>query len=91
MVAELEKELARAIKERDELARDVEALCMQSGSSIFDGSMVLSERIFQAEKELSKLRDQVISPLLLSMPALRRASHLHRDCVWSTLPQGICR
>ena len=57
--AELEKHLAKAEKERDDLARDVEALCMQSGSSIFDGSMVLSERIFSAEKELSRVKAQV--------------------------------
>ena len=62
--AELEKQLAKAEKERDDLARDVEALCMQSGSSIFDGSMVLSERIFSAEKELSKVKAQVGYKLL---------------------------
>ena len=63
--AELEKQLAKAEKERDDLARDVEALCMQSGSSIFDGSMVLSERIFSAEKELSRVKAQVGYKLLL--------------------------
>ena len=58
-VQQLEKQLTVALAERDDLARDVENLCMQSGSSIFDGSMVLSERIFSAEKELSQVKVQV--------------------------------
>ena len=57
--AVLEKQLAKIQRERDDLAKDVEFLCAQSNSSIFDSSMVLSERVYSAEKELSKLKGQV--------------------------------
>ena len=55
----MEKQLAKALQERDDLARDVELLCTQNSSSIFDSSMVLSERIYSAEKELDKTKSQV--------------------------------
>ena len=57
----LERELARVTAQRDDLAADVEALCMQQGSeSIFaSSSNVLTERILATQKELNSLRVQV--------------------------------
>lgn len=54
--AVLEKQLARVEVERDDLARDVEFLCAQSSSSIFDSSMVLTERVLSSEKELRRVK-----------------------------------
>jgi hypothetical protein len=46
---ELEKQLAAVTLERDELQRDVETMCLQgTGTSIFDSSSFLSERIYAA-------------------------------------------
>jgi hypothetical protein len=43
----LEKKLAQALCERDDLARDVEALCMETtANTSFSSSSVLRERIF---------------------------------------------
>jgi len=45
--ADLERRLAQALAERDDLARDVEALCMEtSANTTFSSSSVLQERIF---------------------------------------------
>ena len=62
-MAKLEKELARAAAERDDLARDLEQLCLQtSGAGIFDSSMLLSEQVFSTERELKRTRAQVAFP-----------------------------
>ena len=46
-IVELERKLAQALVERDDLARDVEALCMEStANTTFSSSSVLRERIF---------------------------------------------
>ena len=58
-VRELEKQLATLQQERDDLTADVEALCMQGDSGIFNSSSVLTERIHQSEREGNKLRAQV--------------------------------
>ena len=42
--------------ERDDLQRDVELLCMQSGSATFNSSSLLQERLFSVESELARLR-----------------------------------
>lgn len=43
----LEKKLTQALSERDDLARDVEALCMETtANTTFSSSSVLRERIF---------------------------------------------
>lgn len=42
--------------ERDDLQRNVELLSMQSGNATFDFSSILSERLFQAESQLARLR-----------------------------------
>jgi len=63
---DLEKQLAKVIRERDDLSRDVELLCTQNSSSIFDSSMVLSERIYSAEKDLSRTKTQVAIDNLLA-------------------------
>ena len=43
----LEQKLAQALGERDDLARDVEALCMETtANTTFSSSSVLRERIF---------------------------------------------
>ncbi len=46
-------------KERDDLAADVERLCLQSGSTMFDPSYLLTERVRSAESELKQLRQQL--------------------------------
>ena len=46
-LVELESKLAEVRLERDDLARDVEALCIgTTGNVTFDSSSVLNERIF---------------------------------------------
>ena len=47
-VRQLELKLADLQRERDDLARDVENLCMSSGPGLatFDSSSVLQERIY---------------------------------------------
>lgn len=58
----LERELAAVTAQRDDLAADVEALCMQQGGSesIFAStSNVLRERILSTQKELNSARVQV--------------------------------
>jgi hypothetical protein len=38
-VRELERRLASVLQERDELQKDVEALCLQNGGSMFSSSV----------------------------------------------------
>jgi len=66
----LERELARVTAQRDDLAADVEALCMQQGSeSIFaSSSTVLRERILATQKELNSTKQQARK--LLAKPVL---------------------
>lgn len=46
-IAQLQRKLAQALVERDDLARDVEALCMDTpANTTFSSSSVLRERIF---------------------------------------------
>ena len=68
----LEREVARVTAQRDDLAADVEALCMQQGSeSIFaSSSIVLTERILATQKELNSIRVQVRSCENLAMPVV---------------------
>lgn len=56
----LERELARVTAQRDDLAADVEALCMQQGSeSIFaSSSTVLRERMLATQKEFNNAKQQ---------------------------------
>ena len=50
-ISDLERRLAQALLERDELTRDVEALCMETtANSTFSSSSVLRERIFSTGK-----------------------------------------
>lgn len=56
-VSQLETTLKRVTQERDELARDVESLCLQSEN--FFSSSVLSERITLAEKQLAMTQTQL--------------------------------
>ncbi|GLC64868.1 hypothetical protein PLESTF_000215900 [Pleodorina starrii] len=58
-IAELESELRAVEKERDELAADVERLCLQSGSSKFDPTKLLTERLRAAELDVKQLRQQL--------------------------------
>ncbi|KAL4552159.1 hypothetical protein Ndes2526B_g06390 [Nannochloris sp. 'desiccata'] len=58
----LEKKLTQALSERDDLARDVEALCMETtANTTFSSSSVLRERIFATEKELSRAKMDLVS------------------------------
>jgi hypothetical protein len=48
-IAQLEKSLAALTIERDDLARDIESMCLDSSSNTtFNMSSVLNERIFVA-------------------------------------------
>ncbi len=48
-IGELEIKLAQALVERDDLARDVEALCMETtANTTFSSSSVLRERIYSS-------------------------------------------
>lgn len=57
-IALLKAQLKAITRQRDDLERDVESLCMQ-GSFSFSSSSVLSDRILIAERELSNARSQV--------------------------------
>ena len=54
----VEHRLAVVTAERNDLAADVEALCMQSSGDIFSASGVLSERICNLSKEANRLHSQ---------------------------------
>lgn len=59
-VKELEKQLKSLVAERDQLAKDVEELCLQNSGSMFSGSSyVLSERIASTESELRDAKKQI--------------------------------
>lgn len=61
-IVELEKKLAKTIIERDDLARDVEALCMETtANTTFSSSSVLRERIFATEKEMLRTKQELIT------------------------------
>lgn len=55
----LEHQLSILTAERNDLAADVESLCMQSSGDIFSASTVLSERICNMQKETNELKAQV--------------------------------
>ncbi len=59
-ISTLRQELKRVSQHRDDLERDVENLCMQNdSSSVFSSSLIVSERIYSTEKELSKTKSQL--------------------------------
>lgn len=61
-IVELEKKLAKTIIERDDLARDVEALCMETtANTTFSSSSVLRERIFATEKDMLRTKQELIT------------------------------
>lgn len=60
-ISQLEASIARIKLERDDLARDVESLCLDDASNTtFNVSSVLNERIFVAEKQVFKLRKELL-------------------------------
>ena len=57
----LTHKLAQALAERDDLARDVESLCMETtANTTFSSSSVLRERIFAAEKDVSRTKAELL-------------------------------
>ena len=60
-IKKLEQQLSIITAERNDLAADVESLCMQSSGDIFSASSVLSERICNLTKEANRLHSQVLS------------------------------
>ena len=60
-IRKLEQQLSIVTAERNDLAADVEALCMQSSGDIFSASSVLGDRISHVQKEANKLQRQVTS------------------------------
>ena len=58
-IKKLEQQLSIVTAERNDLAADVEALCMQSSGDIFSASSVLGDRISHIQKEANKLQCQV--------------------------------
>jgi len=59
-IKQLEHQLSMLTAERNDLAADVENMCMQSTGDIFSASSVLGERICNMQKETNKLQSQVI-------------------------------
>ncbi len=55
-IKDLERRLASVTQERNDLQKDVEALCLSSGSSMFSRSFVLTERIKAVDSELQESR-----------------------------------
>lgn len=53
----MSKQLSDITEQRDDLAKDVELLCMDSGSATFDRSSILQERLRNTEIELARLRE----------------------------------
>lgn len=47
-VKDLQRQLAEALRERDDLTRDLEAMCLSDTGTTFNSSSVLQERIFAA-------------------------------------------
>jgi chromosome segregation ATPase len=61
-ILDLKNKLAQALIERDDLARDVESLCMETtANTTFSSSSVLRERIFSTEKELSRAKTDLLT------------------------------
>ena len=58
-IKKLEQQLSIVTAERNDLAADVEALCMQSSGDIFSASSVLGDRICHIQKEANRLQSQV--------------------------------
>ena len=52
-IRDLERKLAAVTTERDDLLKDVEALAISNGSSMFSSSYVLSERVSAVDKVTS--------------------------------------
>ena len=47
---ELQRKLDEALRERDDLVRDLESLCLSDGGTTFSSSSVLQERIYSTGK-----------------------------------------
>lgn len=47
---ELQRKLEEALRERDELVRDLESFCLSDGGTTFNSSSVLQERIYSTGK-----------------------------------------
>ncbi|CAK0787929.1 hypothetical protein CVIRNUC_011151 [Coccomyxa viridis] len=58
-IKKLEQQLSVVTAERNDLAADVEALCMQSSGDIFSASSVLGDRICHIQKEANRLQSQL--------------------------------
>ncbi len=69
-IKKLEQQLSVVTAERNDLAADVEALCMQSSGDIFSASSVLGDRISHIQKEANKLQCQVHPMGAMTRPAL---------------------
>ncbi|KAK9828250.1 hypothetical protein WJX74_005694 [Apatococcus lobatus] len=79
VISGLRLELKRVSQHRDELERDVENLCMQNDSSgIFSSSLIVSERIYSTEKELSKTKSQ-LEAVLGERDSLRDDLRHHKE------------
>lgn len=72
-IRKLEQQLSTVTAERNDLAADVEALCMQSSGDIFSASSVLGDRICNIQKEANKLQTQVCAHDPMWWPALASA------------------
>ena len=59
-IRELEKKLIAVVQERDDLLKDVEALAISNGSSMFSSSYVLSERVSAVDIELKEARAAIV-------------------------------
>ena len=82
---QLEVALKRTTQERDDLARDVESLCLQGDSYFsFSSSSVLGERISLTEKQLSMTQSQVyLSTGLQRWTMTEATSHpMHLNADW---------
>ena len=85
VISDLRQQLKRVSQHRDELERDVENLCMQNdSSSIFSSSMIVSERIFSTEKELSKTKSQ-LEAVLGERDSLRDDLRHHKGKLYGQL------
>lgn len=58
-VWELERQLVQVQQERDDLQKDVEALCLKDSSAMHKSSSVMSGRLVSAEKELRSVKAQL--------------------------------
>jgi hypothetical protein len=53
----IQRQLKEMTDQRNDLARDVELLCLDTGSATFDRSSVLQERVRNTDIELARLRE----------------------------------